>query len=182
MATVNGPKYAGPLVIDLSDVKNELVDLPPGARRGLRSEKTDIDKVIAELAQSMPTNGEKANISPVVYQRFVKDTADIVLLRKHKVELSKMLEVCDETLSKKLNNREDDISTMAKAAQDAARRGKDPGIAAPFEQTIQYNAQIADKAAQTRKKNAEAEAEQGAAGQSGGQAPPAQGGGQAPPA
>ena len=173
MATVDGPKYAGPLVIDLSDVKDELVDLPPGARRGLRSEKPDINKVIAELALSMPANGDKANIPPQVYQRFLKDTADIGLLRKHQVEISKMLEICEETLAKKLNNREDDIGIMAKAAQDTARRSKDQGIAAPFEQTINYNAQIAEKAAQTRKKNAEAEAEQDAEGQSGGPTPPA---------
>jgi hypothetical protein len=47
---------------------------------------------------------------------------------------------------------EDDISIIVKAAQDTARRMKDPGIAAPFEETIQYNGQIAEKATQTRRK------------------------------
>jgi hypothetical protein len=159
MATVDGPKYTGPLSIDLSDVKDNLVDLPPGVMKGIRTEKDGIDKVIAELAAAMPAHGDAAEIPAVVYQRFLKRNALLAQLRAHEIDLEKALEVVRETRAKTENDREDDISVLAKAPQDAARRAKDPGIAAPFEETIKYNGQIAEKAAHTRKKNAEVKAE-----------------------
>jgi hypothetical protein len=159
MATIDGPKYMGPLTVDLSNVKDNLVDLPPGAMQGIRAEQPGIEKVIAELAQAIPAHGVAAEIPPQVYQRFVERTDLLNLLRTKEIALEKLLEVCRESRAKTANDREDDISIMAKAAQDAARRAKNPGIAAPFEETIKYNAQIAEKAVQTRKKNAEAKAE-----------------------
>ena len=187
MATVDGPKYKGALTIDLSNVKDDLVDLPPGAMRGIRAEQEGIDKVTAELAQSMPAHGDAADIPPQVYQRVLTRTALLTHLRVHEIALEKALEVCRETRAKTENDREDDISVIAQAAQKAADRQKDPGLAAPFEETIRYNSQIADKGAQTRKKNAEAktvdantDAAKKTAGDPG-QAPPAQGGGQTPP-
>lgn len=184
MAIVDGPKYLGPHVLDLSDVKSDLVDLPPGATRGIRSEQPNMDKVIAELAKVMPAAGDAAEIAPQVYQRFAARVDLIAKLRAHVLTQAKLYEVTLETLAKAENDQEDDLSIIARAAQDAARRKKDAGITAPFEETIKYNSQIAEKAVQTRKKNAEAKAEaaNNAAGQGDGQTPPGQGGGQTPPA
>jgi hypothetical protein len=177
LATVDGPKYTGSITLDLTDVKDDLVDLPPGAMKGIRTEHGGIDKVIAELAAAMPAHGDAANIPALVYQRFVKRTTLLGLLRGHEVDLEKALEVVRETRAKTENDREDDLSIMVGAAQDTARRAKDPGLVAPFEETIKYNGQVADKAAATRKKNAElkAEAAKNAAATpkpSGGQTPP----------
>jgi hypothetical protein len=177
MAIVDGPKYTGPLILDFSDVKGALVDLPPGAMKGIRTEKEGIDKVIAELEKSIPSHGDAAEIPPQVYKRFLDRTALLDKLRAHELTLEKTLEVCRETRAKTENDREDDISVMAKASQDAARRAKDPGIAAPFQATITYNAQIAQKAVQTRRKNAEGKSDHG-----GDETPPAREGGQKPPA
>jgi hypothetical protein len=171
MALVDGPKYAGSLIIDLSDVKDALVDLAPGAMKGIRAEREGIDKVVAELEKSIPAHGEAAEIPAHVYQRFLDRTALLDKLRTHEILLEKTLEVCRETRAKTENDREDDISIMAKASQDAARRAKDPGIAAPFQATIAYNAQTAQKAVQTRRKNAEGKSDPGD-----GSTPPAQGG------
>jgi hypothetical protein len=159
MATVDGPKYTGPLIIDLSDLKDDLVDLAHGSMKGFRTEGEGIDKVITELAQAMPAHGDAAEISTVVYQRFVNRNDRITLLRDRETTLAKALEVCRETRAKQENDREDDIGIMAKSVQDAARRAKNPGITAPFEQTIKYNARIAEKALATRRKNEEAKAE-----------------------
>ena len=90
-----------------------------------------------------------------VYDRFVQRTALLAQLRDHELELTKALEIITETRAKTENDREDDIAIIARAANDAARRKKDPSVAAPFEKTIAYNGQIAEKAAQTRRKNAE---------------------------
>jgi len=173
MATVDGPKYAGPFSIDFSDVKDDLVDLPPGAMKGIRAEQDGIDAVVAELAKAAPESFDAADVPPQAYQRFVKRTAGLVRLRQLEIELAKAQEVIRETRAKMENDREDDVSVIAQAAQKAADKKKNAGIAAPFEQTIRYNSQTADKAAATRKKNAEAKG-------GGGQTPPPAGGGQGP--
>ena len=41
-----------------------------------------------------------------------------------------------------------DIAFQAVQVLEAARRAKDPGISAPFQETIAYNTRIAAKAAQ----------------------------------
>lgn len=180
MANVDGPNYTGTLLIDLSDVKDDLKDLAPGAMKGIRTEQPGIDKVISELASAMPAHGNAANIPGPAYDRFVKRTVLLGQLRAHEIEIEKVLEVVRETRAKTENDREDDISIIAGAAQDTARRMKDPGLAAPFEETVGYNSRTADKAAATRKKNAElkAEAAKNAGAAGGGQTPPP--GGQTP--
>ena len=122
MATVDGPKYTGALTIDLSNVKDALIDLPPGAMKGIRAEQEGIDKVKAELSQSMPAHGDAADIPPQVYQRFLTGTALLGQLRDHEIALEKALEVCRETRAKTENDREDDISIIARAAQKGADR------------------------------------------------------------
>lgn len=159
MVTIAGPKYIGPLIIDLSPVGNDLIDLPPGAMRGIRGEQEGIEKVNAELAIAIPGYGDAAEIPHQVYKRFQQRTSLLAQLRTHERELEKALEVCRETRAKTENDREDDISIIAKTVQDTARRLKDPGIAAPFQETIRYNGQIAEKAMQTRRKNAEPKAD-----------------------
>lgn len=161
MATIDGPKYAGPLTIDLTDVKDHLVDLPPGATKGVRAEQPGIGDVLEELAKAIPTHGDAADIPPQAYQRVVAQTTLLAALRAHEMKLEKLLEICRETRAKTENDREDDLGVIAKAVQTTAARKKQPGIAAPFEKTIRYNSQIAEKAAQTRRKNAEAKSGEG---------------------
>jgi hypothetical protein len=158
MATIDGPKYMGPYVFDLTPVKDDLVDLAPGMMKGIRGERPGIDKVYVELAAAVPNHGDAADIAPQIYARIVARKQTLAVLRAKELELEKGLEVCRETRAKLENDQEDDIATIAKTAQDAARRKKDQGIAAPFAETIRYNGQIADKAVQTRTKNAEAKA------------------------
>ncbi len=156
MATIDGPRYTGALTVDLTSVQDKLIDLSPGAMKGIRAEQEGIDEVKKEVATAMPAHAAAADIPPQAYQRFLERTA----LREKERELKKLVEILEETRAKTENDREDDISIIAKAAQSAAARRKDPGVAAPFEATIRYNSQIADKAAQTRRKNAEAKADQ----------------------
>jgi hypothetical protein len=176
MANIDGPKYTGDLVIDLTDVKEALVDLPPKALQGARAEKEGLAGVLGELAVAIPNHGNDAEIHPAVYQRILADTTLIAKLRGYEATLEKLLEVCRETRGMKENNREDDISAIADKVEEKADRGKKPGLRAPFEKTLRYRSQLADKAADTRKKNEQAKAEaakkDAAAPSDGGQAPP----------
>ena len=169
MATKEGSSYEGSILIDLSPIKDQLIDLAPGATKGMRAEQEGMPDVIKEMGDSTKEQREKANIPEHVYQRFLTQTADLATLREYEAKLAKALEVVTETRAKKENDREDDVGILAKAVRETASRLKNPAVAAPFEKTIKYNSQIAIKAVATRKKNAEAKQQGGAGGDKGAQ-------------
>jgi hypothetical protein len=170
MARIEGPKWLGPYVIDLTPNQDDLVDLAPNARKGARAAQEGVDAVLDELQKSMPNYGDDAEIHPSVYKRVVADTERIARLRARKIELSKAMEVVDESLGQAENNREDDLSTIGTAAEKLADKAGKTDLAAHFSLTIKYKSQIADRAAETRKKNEEAKAaaKASAAGSAGG--------------
>ena len=159
MATVTGKPYPGPFQIDLTDVKDDLIDLPDGAMKGLRAEQAGMDEVVKELARVMKDYGEEAGISPKVYAQFVEGTAKIDKLWDRELELEKAYEVTKETRAKKEHDRENHISMMVDSVKSTVKRTGDKSLLATFEKLIRYNAQIAEKAAQTRRENAEAREE-----------------------
>ena len=174
MPTVTGKPYPGPFQISLDDVKEDLVDLPDGALRGLRTEQEGMGGVVEELSRSMPAHGEEAGVSPKVYAHFVESTGKIGALRKHELELEKALEVVRETRAKKEHDRENDVSMIVDAVKSTAQRTGDKALLAAFDTTLKYNAQIAEKAALTRRRNAESKPQGDGEGKNGeGKAPPA---------
>lgn len=158
MAMINGPKYPGPHVVDLTDVQDDLVDLPPGALKGARAEKDGFGQMMDGLGTAVAAHGEEVGITPGMYQSVVDDTERLEKLRAHEARLEKTLEVCKETRAKVENNREEGIGRMAAAVQRSTKSAKDAGVMAPFEKLIAYNSQVAEKAAHTRRKNAEEKA------------------------
>ena len=179
MAKIDGPKYTGPVVIDLTVVKDHLVDLPPGGLKGARGPKPGLNDVLAELAHAMPNYATAAEIHPAVYQRVVAHTAAIADLRAKELELEKSLEVCRETRGMLENNREEDISSIATTVENKVQKGNDPGLGAHFEKTVNYKSAYAAKAADTRRQNDEAKAAEAKAAEEAAKAKA--GGGQTPP-
>ena len=156
MSSVVAKPYPGPLEFSLKDCEADLVDLAPGAMSHLRSEHEGLAEVFAELAVSMPAFGNEAGIPPKVHQRLLDSNDSIDKLAGHEAVLAKALEVVRESRAKKVHERENDIASIVDAVKSRARRGADKALLNAFEKTIKYNAQIAEKAAKTRRKNAEA--------------------------
>lgn len=154
MAGLNGIPYAGPTQILLDDCKDRLIDLPPNSMAKLRKVKPGIDGVRAELQQSLPANGATAGLAPTVHQRFVDDSDMIEKLRVHEIELEKALEVVRETRAKVEHERENTVAFVVDVVKSTAQRTGNDALLASFQKTIEYNAQIATKAARTRRKNA----------------------------
>jgi hypothetical protein len=155
MAYISGPKFTGTILVDLSPLKDDLVDLEPGALQGCRAEGDGLGDVLTELATAMPNHGDEAEIHPASYPRVLDATTKIAALRAKEIELAKMLEVCRESRARLENNREEDLSAIGTQAETKAAKANKPGLLANFEKTIAYKARIADKAAGTRRKNAE---------------------------
>ena len=158
MAASNGIPYAGPLQISLDDCKDNLIDLPQEALRYLRNAKPGIDAVRTELAHSVPVHGEAAGVTATMHEQFVADTLLINKLRAHEVVLAKALEVVRETLAQKEHDRENTLSHIVDRVKSTAQRTTNSAILAPFQKTLEYSAQYANKAAETRRKNAKSKA------------------------
>jgi len=86
-------------------------------------------------------------------------TADLKDLRALKGIINKLAEVVEETEANIEDEREADIAIVAKGAQTTVQH-KDPNVAALFEEVLRYYSQIADKGVATRRKNAEAKADE----------------------
>ena len=82
------------------------------------------------------------------------ETANIEKLVTREQDLEKALEVVRESKAKRIHDRENTISQIVDAVKSTAQRTGSKEILAPFEKTLRYNSQIAEKAAQTRRKNA----------------------------
>ena len=154
MSRIEFPKYPGPNVINLTALQDHLVDLAPNAMQGTRGVQPNIEGVLEELATAIPKYGNDLEIHADIYPRIVAATAVIPELTKQVSQLEKALEVAKESLVRAVNNREEDISEIGAKAADKGTRGKKSDLLAQFEKTIKYRSQIAEKAAQTRKKNA----------------------------
>jgi hypothetical protein len=159
MANIEGPRYTGVLVVNLTPMADDLQDIAPGGLKGARGEKEGLKEVLIELAHAMPVYGDALEIHPATYQRILHATQGIETLTNDEIVLMKLLEVCRESRTRLINNREEDLSGIAKKAEDKGGKGKQPEFLAHFEKTIIYKSLFADKAVETRQKNEAAKAE-----------------------
>ena len=142
--------YTGPVKVDATAVAPILIDLPPGAKRGLRTAGAGIAGVLTELAAAMPTNGAAAGVSAAVYAAMVTNSTSIAELTALLAVAAKLAEVLDETMALLDDQREQQLSQIADAIRSTAKRTKNAGIEAPFQKTLAYKAATADKAVKTR--------------------------------
>ena len=156
MAKAPPPTYTGPLKADLTALLGILVDLPPGGTQRTRREKEGIKGVIEELASAMPKHGGAAGITTELYDRFTACNKDLDQIRDARGLVDKLAEVLRESEAHHEDTREGFLSMMCKSIKSAAQHDN-PTIVAPFEKTLKYNAQSAEKAVKTRRKNAKGE-------------------------
>jgi hypothetical protein len=150
--------FTGPTTVDATPIAPLLVDLPQGAMQGLRKALAGIDEVVTELATQVPLHGAEVGISPAAYQSFVSHTNTIAQLKAIGAPVLKLAEVITETLAVHEDARDQDLGQMVDAIQSTMKRKKNAGAGAPFQKTLAYRAQSAQKAASTRRKNAAAKA------------------------
>jgi len=159
--------YTGALAFDLKHLDGVLVDLVPGAMRGLRREKDGVQTVIGEIQPGIPAHAATLGVAPDIHQRVITLTDQLEKIRQARVLVDKLAEILEETEAYLEDEREGEIALVVNAVRSAARR-KAPSVLAAFEETIRYHGQIAARGVKTRRKNAEQAEDDGAV------APPAQ--------
>jgi len=75
-------------------------------------------------------------------------------VRRYRLAFAKINEVLAESEALYEDQREHALSQIVDAVKSTAKRNKNKGIRAPFEKSIRYTQQAAEKAVKTRKKNA----------------------------
>jgi hypothetical protein len=148
-----GQPYTGALAVDATPCKSFLLDLPPGATRGLKHAQPGIDGVLAELQAAMPAYGAGAGVPAQAWADVQDATAKLASLAPIAVLAQKLAEVCEETSIVLQDRRQHAISQIADAVRSTAKHQKSPEVEAPFEKTIAYASQAANKAVKTRQEH-----------------------------
>jgi hypothetical protein len=148
--------------IDLGPLKSFLVDLPPGAMKGMRQEQQGWESAEHEITGNQATYGERAGITTTDFNKFVALNNQYNQILAQLPLLEKAVEILTESLAHADNLRHRLATTFADSAEAHANaEGGDPTLRTAYEKTIAYRSVIADKAAKTRKKNEEAKKAQG---------------------
>ncbi|MCC6555140.1 MAG: hypothetical protein IT372_19415 [Polyangiaceae bacterium] len=155
--------YNGPHALDLTSLQGKLIDIEAGGMRGLRTDMEGFPLVVHELAQSVPVAGAAAGVPQDVYEHFVMCNETVQALDERLAIARKQVEVLEESRAYYVDARQNDISLMVDAMRSRAQRRKDTSVLIPFEATLRYSSQNADKAVRTRRQNAQAQAEAEAA-------------------
>jgi 2-oxo-4-hydroxy-4-carboxy--5-ureidoimidazoline (OHCU) decarboxylase len=156
ISRVPNPPPDSIFAIDLNPLKSFLVDLPPGATAGMRTEQEGWEAVRQEIVDNQATYGDRAGITDTDFKRFLDLNDQYHQIRAALPTVEKAEEVLIETEAYLDNLRHQLATQFADAAEAHAHaEGGDPTLTTAYEKTIAYRSVIADKAAKTRKKHLE---------------------------
>jgi hypothetical protein len=134
-----------------------LVDLPPGATRGMRRKQPGWEAVVAEVTANQKKHGDAAGITDGDFQRFLDLNDQMAQIEAQIPIAEKAVEVLTESLAYTDNLRHQLATRFADSAEEHAQsEGGDPTLLTAYEKTIAYRAVSADKGVKTRQRNEEA--------------------------
>lgn len=155
MPNPNAPQ-PGALVIDVSTLASYLIDLPAGAMQGMRTAQDGWDGVVAEVGANQAENGEAAGITATDFARFQTLNEQYAQVVAYLPAAEKLVEILQESKANIDNQRQRLASAFAQSVEMRAKASSDSKLLAKYEKTRAYRSAIADKAAKTRRKKAEA--------------------------
>lgn len=168
MPNPNAPQ-PGELVIDVTALKGFLVDLPPGAMQGMRTEQDGWADVVAEIVGNQAEHGDAAGITATDFARFQTLNEQYAQLVAYLPAVEKLVEILQESRANIDNQRQRLASAFAQSAELRAKAsGGDTTLLAKYAKTRAYRSAVAEKGARTRRKNAEAAKPAGDNGKGGG--------------
>lgn len=142
--------------IDLNPCKPFLVDMAPGATKGMRTEQDGWTAARAEILANQPKLGGRAGITATDFNRFTALDAQIQQVEAQLPRVTKAVEVVRESLSHLDNQRHKLATQFANSAEShSSAEGGDPTLLTAYEKTIEYRGVVAAKGVKTRQKNKE---------------------------
>ena len=148
----------GDVVFDGEEFTSYLADLLPRDLQGMRTAQAGFDEVIAEILSNHAEWGAKAGVTAEDIAQIGTGSERIARIDAFLPPLVKFVEVLRETRYLLEDQRQ---WVALNVAQSVDRRSlREPVLLAKYEKTRAYRSAAAKKGLKTRKKNAEAEAEQ----------------------
>ncbi|MRG96741.1 hypothetical protein [Polyangium spumosum] len=142
------------LVHDCTALAPFLVDLPEGARRGMRSEQEGFFDVVSEIHTNQAALGDKAGITKADFDAFQESNTRVAMIDAHLPAIKKLVERMEETRALEDDKRQRLAHAFADSVDRRARTMGDKNLLAKYERTRKYRSAIALKAVKTRAKNA----------------------------
>ncbi|AKT41813.1 hypothetical protein [Chondromyces crocatus] len=134
-----------------------LVDLEPSALKGMRTAQRGLDRVLAEIIGNEVVWAEKAGVTTADMTQLFLLNERIARIDEFLAPVLKFAEMLSETRYVLEDQRQHILLNIGASVE---RRGKEmPELLARYQKTRTYRSAIAKKAAKTRKKNAEEQAE-----------------------
>lgn len=151
------PVAVGALSVDCSFLASFVVDLPPGARRGLRVEQEGFGDVVNEILANQAKHGEEAGVTKSDHEAFAQANQRIAQIDAFLPAARKLVELLVETRAVPDDQRQRQAFAIAEAVEGRAKIQKSGHLLAKYERTRAYRSAIGLKAVKTRRKNAMAE-------------------------
>jgi hypothetical protein len=146
------------LKIDVSAMASYLVDLPPNATVGMRTEQDGYDEAVLEIKSNQAQYGEAAGVTATDIQTLILVDAQIAEVDAQLPAAAKIVEILTETRAALDDKRQRLVSAIAQSAETRAKANNTPVLLAKYERTRAYRSAIAEKGAKTRRKKEEAAA------------------------
>lgn len=153
------PLEIGALAIDCTDMSAFLEDLPPGALAGMRSRREGYGDVVNEILSNQPTYGSALGVTEDDIRQLLLANERIEMIDARLPAARKLVEILEETRAKLDDQCQRQVNAVAASAELRAKAYDTPALLAKYEHTRTYRSSTAIKAAKTRRKNAELEAE-----------------------
>ncbi|AKT39531.1 hypothetical protein [Chondromyces crocatus] len=134
-----------------------LVDVEPSALKGMKTAQSGLDRVLAEIIGNEVEWAEKAGVTAADMTQLFLLNERIARIDEFLAPVLKFAEMLSETRYVLEDQRQHILLNIGASVE---RRGKEmPELLARYQKTRTYRSAIAKKAARTRKKNAEEQAE-----------------------
>lgn len=138
--------------MDLKPLQPFLIDLLPGATRGMRKEQPGYEAVRQEILDRQATFGDRGGITATDFQRFQQLEEEYAMIMEQLPKAEKAEEVLTESLAYLDNLRHQLVTRFANSAEEHAHAaGGDPTLLTAYEKTISYRSIIASKGVRNRK-------------------------------
>jgi len=143
----------GDLVVDATELRPFLVDLPPGARQGMQTRRSGFDEAFAEVVANQPSIGPRAGVTEHDYETLIRAEEQLAEIDARLPAARKLVELLEETRATIHDRSHRLISAIASSVEGRASALGEPELLGRYEKTRTYRSASAAKGHRTRRRN-----------------------------
>lgn len=145
----------GSLLIDARSLAPFIVDLPPGAMQGMRTEQDGFAEVLKEIFSNQSTLGDLAGVTAGDLAELTSTNEQIAQIDVYLQPAQKLAEVLLESRARLDDKRQRLVSAIGQSVESRAKSSGNRELLAKYERTRAYRSAIGLKAVRTRRRKAQ---------------------------